>query len=265
MVLRNVVASAVCDVGKLARRVHRDGDGATTRGDLILGYGVFRKKNDTGTLVPMIQKTQLVIGGRLEKVHADSGYCSLLEVKDCVDLNVDLFAPVPERKGSKGRPTESGQVQIPVDAFYWNQSSGSLSCPAGHSMRRVSRSKDPRADGRHVIELRFEQDVHRCKTCQLGPQCLASGSRRRTVRRLEDQSLMDKQKVKMKSQAGIASTRHRKMRIERRYADSKKHRGGGQLHGRGLARATAETGLMVVAQNCLTLYLLVKRARAKPT
>ncbi|HUG70683.1 MAG TPA: transposase, partial [Pirellulaceae bacterium] len=77
--------------------------------------------------------------------------------------------------------------------------------------------------------------------------------------------LMDAQKEKMKSDAGVASGRQRKMRIERRYGDSKKHRGGSELHGRGLTRATAETGLMVVAQNCLTLYLLAKRARTKQT
>lgn len=233
--------------------------------DVILSYDVFRKKNDTGTLIPMIQKTHSIIAGRLERVHADSGYCSLLEVKDCIDSNVDLFAPVPERKGSKGRSTESGEVQIPASEFDWHESSGSLSCPAGHAMRRVSRSKDPRADGRHVIELRFEQDTSRCATCELRTRCLASGSRRRTVRRLEDQSLMDQQKAKMDSEAGVASSRRRKMRIERRYGDSKKHRGGRELHGRGLSRATAETGLMVVAQNCLTLYLLEKRAKTKQT
>jgi len=233
--------------------------------DVILSYGVFRKKNDTGTLIPMIEKTQSIIGGSLEKVHADSGYCSLLEVKDCVDVDVELFAPVPERKGSKGRQTDSGEVQISADEFDWNQSSASLRCPAGHSMRRVSRSKDPRADGRHVIELRFEQAEDRCVDCELATRCLASGSSRRTVRRLEDQPLMDAQKKKMESDAGVASSRHRKMRIERRYGDSKKHRGGGELHGRGFSRATAETGLMVVAQNCLTLYLLAKRARTKQT
>ena len=128
-------------------------------------------------------------------------------------------------------------------------------------MRRVSRSKDPRADDRYVIELRFEQEEQHCGGCALAARCLASGSKRRTVRRLENQSVMDAQKAKMASEAGVASGRNRKIRIERRYGDSKKHRGGGQLHGCGLTRATAETGLMVVAQNTLTLYLLVKRAK----
>lgn len=231
--------------------------------DVILSYDVFRKKNDTGTLIPMINKTQLIIGGRLQKVHADSGYCSLLEVTDCVELGVDLFAPVPERKGSKGRPTCSGEVQLSVDEFPWDESTGSLSCPAGHAMRRVSRSKDPRADDRYVIELRFEQDQDLCAGCELAARCLASNSKRRTVRRLEKQSVMDQQKQKMTGEAGVQSGRNRKMRIERRYGDSKKHRGGRELHGRGLSRATAETGLMVVAQNVLTLYMLVKRARTQ--
>jgi len=96
--------------------------------DVILAYDVFRKKNDTGALIPMIEKTQSIIGGRLQKVHADSGYCSLLEVKDCVELDVDLFAPVPERKGSKGRATASGELQIIVDEFPWDQSFARLSC-----------------------------------------------------------------------------------------------------------------------------------------
>lgn len=231
--------------------------------DVILAYAVFRKKNDTGTLIPLIQKTQLIIGEVLKKVPADGGYCSLLELKGCIEIDVELFAPVPERKGSKGRQTDSGQVQITADEFAWQESSCSLRCPAGHLMRQVSRSKDPRAEGRQVIELRFEQNESRCAGCELAARCLAPGSRRRTVRRLEDQSLTDAQKEKMKGEAGVASDRQRKMRIERRYGDSKQHRGGSELHGRGLSRSTAETGLMVVAQNCLTLYLLVKRARTK--
>ena len=231
--------------------------------DVILSYDVFRKKNDTGTLIPMIKKTQSIIKGRLQKVHTDSGYCSLLEVSDCIELDVDLFAPVPERKGSKGRPTSSGEMQISGDEFLWDERTGSLTCPARHMMSRVSRSKDPRADDRYVIELRFEQKKECCGACLLAARCLAAGSERRTVRRFENQVLLDQLKAKMAGEEGVRSSRNRKTRIERRHGDSKHHRGGRELHGRGLSRATAETGLMVVAQNSLTLYLLEKRARVE--
>ena len=127
-------------------------------------------------------------------------------------------------------------------------------------MRQVNRSKDPRADNRFVMQLRFEQSTERCSGCQLAGQCLSTGSKRRTIRRLENQLLLDAQVLKMESDEGRASGRQRKIQVERRYGDSKKHRGGSQLHGRGLRRATAETGLMVVAQNCLTIYNLEKQA-----
>lgn len=229
--------------------------------DVILCYGVFRKKNDSGTLIPMAHQTHQVIGRHLTKIHADSGYCSLLELKDCAELKIDLYAPVAERNSSNGRLSASGEPQLPASEFSWKPSSGVLNCPAGHPMRQVSRSKDPRADGRHVIELRFEQQPSRCGKCQLASKCLALGSRRRTVRRLEDQPLLDSQKAKMQSDSAQSSNRTRKMRVERRFADSKRHRDGSELHGRGLIRATAEIGLKTVAQNCLTLYLRRKRGK----
>lgn len=251
------------DKFKVTRPLYNTQNMCDFASDVILSFDVFRKKNDTGTLIPMINKTRAIVGDRFKKVHADSGYCSLLELIDCGELEIDLFAPVPERKGSRGRPTGGGAIQISSNDFAWDESTGCLSCPAGHGMRRISRSKDPRADGRHVIELRFEQSEERCTGCELSARCLAAGSKRRTVRRLEQQSVMDQQKEKMTAQAGQESCRTRKMRIERRYGDSKQHRGGRDLHGRGLSRATAETGLMVVAQNTLTLYLLQKRAKTE--
>ena len=133
-----------------------------------------------------------------------------------------------------------------------------MTCPADRVMRRVSRTHTPRADGRRVVELRFEQAETACQPCSLSGRCLGKQSRRRTVRRLEQQHLLEAQKEKMNSSAGQRSNITRKCQIERRFADSKSHRDGSRLHGRGLRRAKTETGLLVVAQNALTLYTLAK-------
>jgi len=52
--------------------------------------------------------------------------------------------------------------------------------------------------------------------------------------------------------------------IERYFADAKQHRNLRRLHGRGLKRARAETGLVVLAQTALTLARLRKRATTRP-
>ena len=227
-----------------------------SRSDVIWSFGVFRKKNDSGTLIPMIERTEAASGRRLKRVHADSGYCSLLELEDAVEKDVDLFAPVSDRAGSNGLPTASGKPQLRRQRFHWDASSQQMSCPTGHPMRRVSRSKDPRGDNRFVTELRFEQSAEVCSGCDLADQCLTIGSKRRTLRRLENQDLLDQQALKMDSEAGRESMRRRAIQVERRYGDSKKHRGGREFHGRGIQRVTAETGLLVLAQNSLTLHNL---------
>jgi transposase len=231
--------------------------------DFILAYGVFQKKNDTGALVPMIQLTQELVSNRLKRVHADAGYCSLLELIDSKQEQIELFAPVPSRTGSKKRPTESGKEQLGQDHFIWDKISQNLTCPSGHSMKLVSRSKDPRADNRFVIELRYEQSEALCQACPLKDACLSKDSRRRTARRLEDQSMLDEQVKRMKSPEGQASQKRRREMVERMHGDSKTHRDGEAFCGRGLTRAAAETGMMVVAQNCFLLQKLRKAAENK--
>jgi hypothetical protein len=67
------------------------------------------------------------------------------------------------------------------------------------------------------------------------------------------------QKEKMDSEAGRLSDKTRKSQVERQFADSKLHRDATRLHCRGLRRAKTETGLLVLAQNALTLHNLEKK------
>ena len=53
--------------------------------------------------------------------------------------------------------------------------------------------------------------------------------------------------------------------VERMHGDSKTHRDGESFCGRGLQRADAEAGMMVVARNCLLIQKLRKAAKLKAT
>jgi transposase len=223
--------------------------------DVIVAYDVFAQCHDTGTLAPMIKRTQRFIGGRLCSVHADTGYCSLLELRDSQSLGVELFAPVQEvvKKDRKGKALYSGKD------FSFLPQEGRCHCPAGHEMTRRARGPKPRADGRSVFEIRYEQSADRCETCKDASRCLKPGSRRRSVSRLEGQELLDAQREKMESDSGKRSQRLRGQTVERAFADGKRHRNQNEQNGRCLPRVQAEAGLLVVAQNALRLYNLRKR------
>lgn len=241
---------------KVVRPLYNVQKMSDAQSDMILSFDVFAQNNDTGLLAPMIDHTHKVLPHRLEVVHADSGYCSVLELEDCRQREVELFAPVADRSAVKRNESQDGGEQIPAIEFKFDASCGTMTCPADHTMRRVSRTRTPRADGRRVAELRFEQAETTCQACSLSGNCLGKDSRRRTVRRLEDQHLLNAQKEKMDSPAGRRSNSTRKRQIERRFADSKSHRDGACLHGRGLRRAKTEIGFLAVAQNALTLFTL---------
>ena len=232
--------------------------------DVIVAYGTWAQNNDNATLSPMIQKTQAVVQGRLRTVHADSGYCSILDLQDCQALNIDLYAPVQDNTAAK-RKLPNGEIQIPSQEFCFDDDTREMTCPGGHEMKFTKEVQIPRADGRTLGELRFEQSPTLCSACELASRCLGGKSKRRTVARQSQQRVLDAQKKKMASEAGKRSGRLRGQVIERRFADGKLHRNQGVQNGRGLGRVCAEVGLLAVAQNTLTLYNLEKRRAQPPT
>ena len=77
-------------------------------------------------------------------------------------------------------------------------------------------------------------------------------------KRLEGEEIMEAHKEWMKTDEAKAVNRLRGSVIERCFADAKKHRNLRCLHGRGLKRAKAEIGLVVLVQTALTLARLRK-------
>ena len=223
--------------------------------DVTIAYGVWEQNNDNGTLAQMIRKAHHVAGESLKTLHADSGYCSILDLKDSQSLGVELYAPIQDNAAAI-RKLANGEEQIPSKEFRFDQSTRSLTCPAGHAMKLAREVQVPRACGRTVGELRFEQSVGECSKCSLAYRCLGNGVKRRTVSRQSEQHLLDFQQQKMLSEKGKRSQRLRGQVIERRFGDGKQHRNQGIQNGRGVWRVRAEVGLLVVAQNTLTLHNL---------
>lgn len=247
------------DKQKTMRPLYNVQNMTDNRSDVIVGYGVFAQANDNGTLLPMIDRTQQATRGALKSVFADCAYCSILDLKDCDLRGIELFAPVQENREQAGRKGANGQRQIPSTKFTFTDSPPQMKCPEGHPMTLLNTANVPRADGRTLERYLFAQSVEHCSGCPMAGSCLNSRSKRRTVTRQVDQPLLDRQIEKMNSPEGKRASKIRSQVVERRFADGKKHRGQREQNGRGLHRVKAEVGLLVIAQNTLTLLNLEKR------
>lgn len=234
---------------------------------LIVAYGCEAQATDAGTLAPMIDQTQAAVGGRLHTMLADSAYCSILDLQACLDRGVELLAPVQENSFTAAKRNGKPAVQIPRDAFTWDETQNAWRCPAGHSLNYTDRARKQRAGGHTLWESRYRCEPLHCGACPLAKSCLKPGAGARTLKRLEGQELLDAQRVKMALPENQARYKLRGQTVERGFADSKANRRLTRFHGRGLSRARAETGLMVMAQNILRLDHLERAAQnsAEPT
>ena len=219
---------------------------------LIVSYCCEASTGDAGMLAPMIDKTQAIVGGRLQTVLADGGYCSILDLRDAAQRNIELLA-LPSASGtSRQSKSRSGEPQISRQEFTFDASSNSYTCPAGHRLDYKDREKKPRLGGRHLYQSRFQCEAQHCESCPLASRCLG-GSGARMIKRMEGEELLEAQRSKMSQDEMKSRYRLRGQTVERGFGDAKGNRGVHRFHGRGLARARAETGLLTLAQNLLRL------------
>lgn len=220
---------------------------------MILSYCCLAEATDVGTLAPMIDKTQSIVGGILETMMADAAYCSILDLRDCQERKIDLLAPVAANSFTEAKKKLKEVKQIPREEFTWNETSQSYRCPAGQDLNYVDREKKQRHGNRTLWEHRYRGDADVCGACPLMSRCLQPGASRRTIKRLEGQELVDAQRQKMAKPEVQNRYSARGQSVELGFADAKTHRGLSRFHGRGTQRAQTETGLLVLAQNLFRL------------
>jgi transposase len=225
---------------------------------LILSFDVFTQVTDAGTLAPMLDRTEEVTGAMLIQISTDAGYVSLLDLQECRQRNVRLVGSMGENDFTEQMRTQAGPPRIGKDQFEWLPEEGTYRCPDGHKLDYKGREQKRRRDDHTVTQHRFHCPAEHCRACPLRERCVRDPEKGRTVKRLEGEELMEAHKEWMKTDEAKAANRLRGSVIERCFADAKKHRHLRCLHGRGLKRAKAEIGLVVLVQTALTLARLRK-------
>lgn len=219
---------------------------------LTISYACEASATDAGMLAPMIDKTQQIVGGRLKSILADGGYCSILDLRDARERGVELLAPVSSSGTSRKSKSRSGQDQIPREEFTFDTRQNCYTCPEGHSLHYKEREKKSRAGGRQLYQFRYQCAAEFCSGCPLAERCLG-GAGPRMIKRTEGEELLEHQREKMADEQTKSRYTLRGQTVERTFGDAKGNRRVDRFHGRGLARARSETGLLILAQNLLRL------------
>lgn len=221
---------------------------------MILGYMVTNENTDVGTVGPMVDQVQKIIGGTLKTVSADAGYSSVLDLQDCVSRGINLLAPVSENSFSQ--PKQGAAKLYSREDFEWDPEQQIFSCPGGHELSYRTQERLARHGGRTIICRHYQCPAEHCVACPLAARCTTNPSRGRRVKRIDGQEVIDAQREKMKQLESKQIFASRGQIIERAFADAKGHRNMNKLRGRSLSCARVSIGLLVLAQNVLAVHRL---------
>src|SRR5205085_10917861 len=172
---------------------------------VIVAFDVFAQATDTGTLAPMLDQAQWVIGRPLDAVSADAGYANLLDLQDCIARGVTLYAPVQANAFTEAKRQQRAATQPPRldrDQFTWDDEAQTYICPQGHALRHDSKERKHRRDDEWVTEHRFRCPPTHCGACPLRDRCVTNPAKGRTIKRLEGQELLDELRARMATPPG---------------------------------------------------------------
>jgi len=219
----------------------------------LVGYDTFAHSSDAGTLVPMLRRTQQLLGRLPEDVLVDSGYITALDLADAREQKVNLCGPWKENDYSAREaapPKQWGK-----DQFTWDEAKREYRCPQGQALTLKGVQKRPRSRQRtERLEL-YRAEAATCAACPQKARCCPTSRSGRNLHRSEHEELIEAHRHKMATPEAKALYQRRGQTVEPSFGDTKQHRGYRRVHGRGLDKAKGHTGLTVLAHN---LWELVK-------
>jgi hypothetical protein len=223
----------------------------------VLGYGVYASVSDAGLLPPMLSRSKELTGRELHELLADGIYGRLLDVRDCKERGIRLYAPVassttPELDKAKEKDKDQ-EAAIGKEQFEWLAFEHTYRCPKGHLLQLERCCAEERREGEKVMVEQYRCAAEHCGECPLASRCTKRPDKGRTVKRMQGQELLDEVGARMASAEGKERYRKRKQTVERSHADFRAHRGLDRFRGYGLAAAQSLIALLVLAHNGLAL------------
>ena len=166
--------------------------------------------SDNVGALEMVERSEEGTGSEVEETMGDVAYGDGGTRQSFADAGRILIAKVPQRPDSRRFPKEDFEIDL---------ESGTCTCPAGHTTRKVYRmgTRTDRTGRTHQLRA-FWFDAVVCGACPLGEQCVGSEKVSGRTVRLHPQEAMLQQARKLQKSVGYAEYRQRRVVVEHRLA-----------------------------------------------
>ena len=158
----------------------------------------------------MVERSEEGTGSEVEETMGDVAYGDGGTRQSFADAGRILIAKVPQRPDSRRFPKEDFEIDL---------ESGTCTCPAGHTTRKLYRmgTRTDRTGRTHQLRA-FWFDAAVCGACPLREQCVGSEKGSGRTVRLHPQEAMLQQARGLQRSAGYTQYRQRRVVVEHRLA-----------------------------------------------
>lgn len=203
---------------------------------LIVGVEVTQEANDTGQLLPAVERIEERLQRKPGQIVADAGYTTRAAIEQMAERKMDFLGSMPREDASTGR---TAPHRLPPSAFVFQPETNQYVCPEGHLLRPQGRFHNKKKRG--LVAYRYEAKIGDCQSCLRKPECCPENQShdRGLVRQVENaavQAFLEK----MASAEAQRQYRRRGRVVEFCHAWIKTKLGLRQFHVRGLVKVQTE-------------------------
>jgi hypothetical protein len=213
-----------------------------SKNHLVVDYETTNSSNDRNELAKMAEAAKETLEVEELDVTADKGFYDGKELKECEENGITTYVPIPEET------MPNKKVGVPEPEFYSSKFSYDplrdvYICPANQEMSFWKRSSDGRGKNRGRLYR-----TGACTICPFRSRCTRN-KLGRIIFRSENQDVIDRLRVRIKSDEGLEKLNKRKEIVEHPFGTMKRAFNQGYLLLRGLRKVNGEVGFMMVAYN----------------
>jgi len=206
------------------------------KADVIVGMGVTQAANDTGELVPAMERVEANLGELPQQVVVDGGFINQGAIRAMEAQGMDLIGPMPDHASQTVAALEKRGVapEFFPQAFRYDGERNCYVCPAGRELAFESQEKSEGS-----ARYRYRAKVADCQSCPSKGQCCPQ-SQRRSLVRTEEPPEVKRYREKMASESAREIYKQRSQIAEFPHAWIKEKFGLRKFRLRGLIKVRIE-------------------------
>jgi len=201
---------------------------------LIVGVAVTQEPNDSGQLLPAVDRLEQRLEKKPQQMVADSGYTTRENIEKMARREIDFLGTMRYENVPRGSMLPN---QLPPSAFPYLPEKNHCVCPEGKVLHPAGQRKRRAGVIYHLYEARLED----CQACPRKPECCPDNQKRgRSVAHPEESPVVIAFRKKMASEEARKQYRRRGRIVEFCHAWIKSKLGLRQFHVRGLKKVQME-------------------------